>query len=71
MIDLRRRWGQWRVYYFTQEGCTTYMLASWTDAGAKDSFVQQAQGRAVARIEDLLELIKMTQDAVKEIKPHM
>ena len=65
MIDLRRRWGQWRVYYLTQEGCTTYMLASWTDAGTKDSFVQQAQGRAVARIEDLLELTKMTQDAVK------
>jgi len=71
MIDLRRRWGQWRVYYLTEEGCTTFMLASWTDAALKDSFVQQAQGRAIARIEDLLELTKMTQGAVKEIKPQV
>ncbi len=45
------------------------MPAAWTDCGPKDPFVEQAQGRAVARVEDLLELVKMTASAVKEIKP--
>jgi hypothetical protein len=71
LIDLRRRWGQWRVYYLTEEGHTAYLLASWTDAGPKDPFIEQAQGRAIARVEDLLELTKMTRGAVKEIKPIM
>jgi len=47
------------------------MPASWSDVGPKDPFVEQSQGRAVARVEDLLELVKMTSDAVNGIKPHM
>jgi hypothetical protein len=69
LIDLRRRWGQWRVYYLTEQGHTAYLPASWTDAAPKDPFVEQAQGRAIARIEDLLELTKMAAAVVKEIKP--
>ena len=69
MIDLRQRWGQWRVYYLTEQGHTAYLPASWTDAVSKDPFVEQAQGRAIARIEDLIELAKMTAVAVNEIKP--
>ena len=45
------------------------MPAGWTDWGPKDPFVEQSQGRAVARVEDLLELVKMTSSTVKEIKP--
>ena len=71
MIDLRRRWGQWRVYYLTEEGHTACLPASWTDAGSKDPFVEQARGRALARVEDLLELTKMTGAGVKEIKPQV
>jgi len=69
LIDFRRRWGQWRVYYLTKEGHTAYLPASWTDVGPKDPFVEQAQGRAIARVEDLVELTKMTRGSVKEIKP--
>ena len=47
------------------------MPASWTDAGPKDPFLEQAQGRAIARIEDFLELTKMMEDNVKENKPHV
>jgi hypothetical protein len=71
LIDLRRRWGQWRVYYLTEQGHTAYLPASWTDAGHPDPFVEHAQGRAIARVEDLLELVKMTGSSVKEIKPRM
>jgi len=71
LIDRRRRWGQWRVYYLTEYGHTAYLPASWTDVSSPDPFVQQSQGRAMARVEDLLELVKMTQSSVKTIKPHM
>jgi Family of unknown function (DUF5372) len=59
LIDRRQRWGQWRVYYVTESGCQSYLPASWTDAGVKDPFVEQAQGRAIARLEDLLQLAAM------------
>jgi hypothetical protein len=43
--------------------------------GDPDPFVEQAQGRAVARIEDLLKLAALTTpsptNAVKENKPHV
>ena len=69
LIDCQRRWGQWRVYYRTEDGQQAFLPASWTDAGPKDPFVEQAQGRAIARVEDLLELAKMTAPIVKQIKP--
>ena len=47
------------------------MPAAWTDWGPKDPFVEQSQGRAIARVEDLLELVKMTSGAVNQIKPNM
>jgi hypothetical protein len=55
----------------TAEGDTAFMPASWTDVGPKDPFVEQSQGRAMARVEDLLELVKMTSGSVNAIKPHM
>ena len=70
LIECRRRWGQWRVYYLNERGQLAYVPASWTDAGPKDPFVEQARGRALCRVEDLLELVKMAGGAVKEIKPN-
>lgn len=60
MIDLWSRWGEWRVYYVSEDGDMSYLPASWTDAGSLDPFVEQAQGRAIARMEDLLALAKLT-----------
>jgi len=49
--------------------------ASWTDAGPEDPFVEQADGRAVARVDDLLQLAatitKLSTNAVNEIKPNV
>ena len=59
------------MYYLTEEGRTAYLPASWTDAGSKDPFVEQAQGRAIARIGDLLELTKIIGGLVKEIRPKL
>ena len=65
MIDCQRRWGQWRVYYIAEDRQTAYLPAAWTDAGPKDPFVEQAQGRAVARVEDLLELARIVNPRCK------
>jgi hypothetical protein len=39
--------------------------ACWTDAGPKDPFVEQAQGRAIARLEDLLKLAQIATEGCK------
>ena len=59
LINCERRWGQWRVFYVNEEGSLAYLPASWTDAAPKDPFVEQARGRAVARLEDLLKLAEV------------
>ena len=59
------------MYHFTGDGQLAFLPASWTDVGPQDPFVEQAQGRAVARVEDLLELANMIAGNVKEIKPHV
>lgn len=46
-----------------------HLPAAWTDLGPKDPFVDQAEGRAIARVEDLLELARITLEHVKEITP--
>jgi hypothetical protein len=75
LIDRRQRWGQWRVYYVAENDCQSYLPAAWTDAGDSDPFVEQARGRAIARIEDLLKLAALTASSptntVNENKPHV
>ena len=71
LIDCQRQWGQWRVYYLTKTGRRAFFPALWTDAGPKDPFIEQARGRAVARVEDLLELVELVSGSVNEIKPQM
>ena len=71
LIDCHRQWGQWRVYFLSEQGHTVHLPASWTDMGPGDPFVEQSQGRAIARVEDLLELVKMIGRSVKVIKPNM
>ena len=39
LIDLRPRWGQWRLYYIAAEGQVAYLPAAWTDTGPRDPFV--------------------------------
>ena len=55
MVDRRRTWGEDRVYY--QEGRELKrMPAAWTSAATPDPFVSLSAGRALFRVEDLLEL---------------
>ena len=71
VLEHRRQRGQWRVYYLTKSARQAFFPASWTDLGPPDPFVEQARGRALARIEDLLELANLVAGSVKEITPHV
>ena len=57
------------MFYLTEQGQMAYFPAAWTDAGSKDPFNEQAQGRAISRTEDLLRLAEMVEKGVKEITP--
>lgn len=69
LLDYRRLVGKWRAYYLTAEGVAGSFPAEWTDLGPKDPFVEQAQGQAIARVEDLLELARITAEGVNGITP--
>ena len=71
LVDCERRWGQWRVFYLTEDGRLAYFPASWTDARPQDPFVEQAQGRGIARWEDVLRLAEKVTQGVKENPPHV
>lgn len=71
LLEQRPQWGEWRVYYLTKTGRRAYFPAAWTDVGPRDPFVEQARGRAVGRVEDLLELSKLVSHSVNEIKPEV
>ena len=71
MLEQRRPWGQWRVYYIAKTARRAFFPAGWTDLGPPDPFVEQARGRAIARVEDLLELASLVAGHVKEITPHV
>ena len=71
VLEQRRQWGQWRVYYLTKTARRAFFPAGWTDLGPQDPFVEQARGRAIARVEDLLELANLVAGSVKEIKPNV
>lgn len=71
LLNCDRRWGQWRVFYVDEEGDLAFLPASWTDAGPREPFLEQAKGRAIARCEDLQRLAQMVADLVKRNTPHM
>jgi hypothetical protein len=61
-VDCRLCWGEWRVFYYTEDGQVAYFPSAWTDAGQADPFVVLSAGRAVSRFEDLLRLVKLIED---------
>jgi len=56
LIEYRKNWGEDRVYFYDAEGQLQSILASCTDAGGVDVFVEIAAGRSFFRYEDLIQL---------------
>ena len=55
-MEYRNNWGEDRVYFRDAEGRLQSILASCTDAGGVDPFVEIAAGRSFFRYEDLVRL---------------
>ena len=55
-MDYRKNWGEDRVYFHDAEGLLQSILASCTNAGGVDPFVEIAAGRCFFRYEDLARL---------------
>lgn len=53
---MRQTWGEYRVFFYDEQGALKALPASWTDAGEPDPFVTLAGGRAHFRPADLLAL---------------
>jgi hypothetical protein len=56
LIEYRNNWGEDRVYFHDAEGLLQSILASCTDAGGVDPFVEIAAGKSFFRYEELLRL---------------
>ena len=55
----RPHWGEDRVFYRDGEGHLASLPARWTSLAPEDPFAAVAAGRALFRVEDLLELVTL------------
>ena len=51
--------GERRVYFFNQKGRKSSIPLDWTDIEPQDPFLVVSAGRALFRVEDLLELARL------------
>ena len=56
---MRQTWGEYRVFFYDEQGALKALPASWTDAGTTDLFVTLSAGRAHFKPADLLALVNM------------
>jgi hypothetical protein len=57
LVAYKSAWGEDRVYFHNQEQQLIALPASWTDVVAADPLVALAEGRALFRADDLIELV--------------
>jgi len=66
VVSLRQSWGEDRVFYCQQDGRITSVPACWTSIYEPHPFNVVSNGRSVFRFQELLELIRLTEDFVAE-----
>ena len=54
------------MFYYAADGQLAYIPERWTTLQAKDPFIEVANGRTVARPEDLLSLAKIVESLTSE-----
>jgi len=62
LIEYRQNWGEDRAYFRDAEGGLQSILASCTDAGGTDAFVEISAGRCFFRYEDLVRLADLLKE---------
>jgi len=55
-VDIRRCWGEERVYFVGEDGRLQRLRVSWTSLEPPDPFVELSAGRSPFRVGDLLAL---------------
>jgi hypothetical protein len=59
LVEYRNNWGEDRVYFYDADGQLQSIVASCTNAGGCDAFVEIAAGRSFFRYEDLIKLCNL------------
>ena len=59
LLTVRHTWGEYRVFFYDEQGALKALPASWTNAGTLDPFVTLSAGRAHFQPADLLALVSM------------
>ena len=59
----KNNWGEDRVLYYNVQGRLCSVLASWTSLALPDAFSLASAGRSWFRVDDLLNLDALLQDA--------
>jgi Family of unknown function (DUF5372) len=59
----KNNWGEDRVLYYNAQGRLCSMLVSWTSLELQDAFSLASAGRSWFRVDDLLNLVALLQDA--------
>jgi hypothetical protein len=62
LLRLGHSWGDHRVVFHNEAGQLISLPVTWTSLGPVDPFVSRSQGRAYARVADLLELSQLVAD---------
>lgn len=72
LFNLRRAWGEDRVWFFDEQDALRSLPAAWTDVAPLDPAVAIAAGRAAFRAADLLRVVQLLQaldEAPGEVQP--
>jgi hypothetical protein len=67
MTARHQAWGEDRVLFFDAKGRLRSLLASWTDVPVPDAFALASAGRSWFRVDDLLRLRALLDQAAKGV----
>lgn len=59
LIAYKQTWGEYRVFFYDEQGAFVSLPAEWTDAVQPDPFVSLAAGRSDFRVEELCQLVAL------------
>jgi hypothetical protein len=59
LIERANNWREDKIWFYNPAGRLSSLPACWTSVVAEDPFIVVAAGRALFRVEDLLELVRL------------
>ena len=68
IVSLKQTWGEDRMFYRQEDGRITSIPACWTSIYELRPFNVISKGRSVFRFQELLELVRLTDDFMSGVK---